>query len=82
MADTELEELQELIESPGWRRLVAHAENTYGPSFLAVTARRLADGEETPTEVGQKLRYAAHAMKAVGLVLGWPQERVSRLVKP
>ena len=78
--DTKAEQAawQDLVQSPGWDRLVAHAKEEWeGPTFLA-QVERLADNPEDPVALS-KLRQLLSAKRAVLRLLSVPEEAVGKV---
>lgn len=67
---------KDLLQSPGWERLVAHARLEWeGPSFLA-QVEQLADNPADPVALS-KLRQLLAAKRAVQRLLNVPSEQIS-----
>ena len=76
--DTKVEQAAwaDLLQSPGWERLVAHARAEWeGPSFLA-QVETLADNPQDPVALS-KLRQLLAAKRAVQRLLNVPSEQIS-----
>lgn len=73
----ELEDLEELVQSQGWARLVAWAEREWGPMRLGQAMLRREISEESGF-IG-KLKELQAGVSAVGITLGYPKERLSKL---
>lgn len=72
MSDSERDDLDALLTSPGWLRFKAWAESEYGPAILA----RAAD-EPNELEALSKLRQARAIKGAVDVMLTWPQRTIA-----
>ena len=73
---TEQREWQDLMQTPGWTRLVAHARAEWdGPAFVA-QVEQLADNPEDPVALS-KLRQLLAAKRAVQRLLNVPSEQIS-----
>ncbi len=75
---TELAEWRELLDSPGWTRLVAHVFAEWqGPAFAA-RVEALADRPDDTASLSQ-LRQMLAAKRAVERLLKVPSEQVAKL---
>jgi hypothetical protein len=75
---TEQREWQDLLQTPGWVRLVAHARAEWdGPAFVA-QVEQLADNPEDPVALS-KLRQLLAAKRAVMRLVQTPEEQVAKL---
>lgn len=75
---TEQREWQDLLQAPGWTRLVAHARAEWdGPAFVA-QVEQLADNPEDPIALS-KLRQLLAAKRAVQRLLATPEEQAAKL---
>jgi hypothetical protein len=72
MSDSEREDLQALMSSPGWLRFKAWAKAEYGPLLLA----RVAD-EPNDAEAIVKLRQARAVTEAADVMLKWPERTLA-----
>ena len=76
MADeTEREDLESLIASPGWRRLVAHFNSVYDGQFLDHATKILSHDEDPG--VLAKMRQLAAVRQAWGHIRSYPEDRVA-----
>lgn len=67
---------QDLLQSPGWERLVAHARAEWeGPAFIT-QVETLADNPQDPVALS-KLRQLLAAKRAVMRLLNVPSEQIS-----
>ena len=76
--DAELDDLRELVACPGWQRLIDYATKTYGPLSLATAVMNLA-ADIGDTAAGQRIMRLSEASRSVGLVFGWPAQRIAAL---
>ena len=74
MSDSEREDLDALVTSPGWLRFKAWAAAEYGPLLLA----RAAD-EPNELDALNKLRQARAINGAVEVMLAWPTRTLANL---
>ena len=75
---TEQHAWQDLLNSPGWDLLVAHARAEWdGPAFVS-HVEQLADNPEDPIALS-KLRQLLAAKRAVMRLLKAPEEQVAKL---
>lgn len=75
---TEQREWQDLLQSPGWTRLVAHARAEWdGPAFVS-QVEQLADNPQNEAALS-KLRQLLAAKRAVLRLLKTPEEQVAKL---
>ena len=78
MADTELSDWKDLIDSPGWARLLEHARQTWtGPTILGLV-EQMAD-KPADSEALAKLRQMIAAKRAVERLLQIPAEAIARI---
>ena len=67
----------DLVQSPGWDRLVAHAKAEWdGPAFVA-QVESLADNPDDPAALS-KLRQLMAAKRAVQRLLATPASQIER----
>lgn len=77
MSDTEHDDLDALISSPGWLRLKAYAQAEYGPQILGRVALEEDDGRAL-----LKLRQAKAIHEAINVLLEYPLRRMRELKPP
>lgn len=79
--DSELREWQDLVQSPGWKRLVSLAKKEWGDGYglkckLAVK-KALAEG----TDVEAAIKEVDAANDALNVFMSYPDDRVGQLRK-
>lgn len=80
MADTELDELESGLTSGFWQRLLAHADQEWGPAgrtYQSAIDKALTMAD--PSVSVARLREIRFAQAAVQALLAWPQERMNQL---
>jgi hypothetical protein len=74
MSDTEKDDLESLLASPGWARLKAYAQAEYGPQIIMRVAT-----EENDAAALLKLRQATAINGAIDVLLDYPGRRLKEL---
>jgi hypothetical protein len=75
---TEQREWQDLLQAPGWARLVARARTEWEGQAFVAQVEALADNPEDPVALS-KLRQLLAAKRAVPRLLQTPDEQVAKL---
>lgn len=73
----EYEDLEALLQSPGWLRFARHAEQEWQEQFSEKV--RAAVGDTNDLQALAKLRQVTVAQQAVLTILRWPKERLSQI---
>lgn len=73
----EFEDLQALLQSPGWLRFARHAETEWGEKLQDKLTRAVGDTDDA--QALAKLRQVMVAKTAIETLLRWPKERLSQL---
>lgn len=79
---SELDELESLLTSGAWQRLVKHYEKEWGPageSFVGALKRAVTGPVGSEAEAVQKLKCVTFAQEAIRNFLNWPEARVAQL---
>lgn len=71
MTDTEKDDLESLVASPGWARLKAYAQAEYGPQIIMRVA-----AEPDDAAALLKLRQATAINGAISVLLDYPARRL------
>ena len=74
------EDLDNLVKSPGWKRLKAWAQSEWSDRLLTHTEQAANTADDV--QALNKLRQVIAARRAVEMVLGWPDEQIKRLDAP
>lgn len=75
----ELEALQALTESEGWRLLMAWYDKEWGPSAFAAKVSRAIGGNLPEVDAVRTLQQTTVARAAVEGMKDWPDRRLSEL---
>lgn len=74
---SELDDLQNLIKSPGWLRVKAFGEGEWSDNITRHIGQAADDRDDVMAL--QKLRQVLAAQKAILRLLAWPEERIQAL---
>lgn len=76
-AVSEATELEDLMKSPGWLRVLQRARQEWGPKAYAQMLEHAIDATDPSGEM-RSLKRAQHAVDAI---LSWPDSRHKELMK-
>lgn len=78
--EREREELEELLKTPGWRRLVDYARRTWaGDGYAQKLKLAINDAKAAGTNVAEAVERVDASNEAINAVLSWPAGRVQAL---
>lgn len=75
----ELDDLEALLQSPGYQRLMAYAANEWGPAGKRFQDAVMKAAEKPDAEATAFLRCVVFAKAEFERFFRWPHERVSQL---
>lgn len=79
LGETELEELESLLASPGWRNFLRYSQADWGPeTYRRKVQQALGLVPDRPRAEDHVLQIEA-AARAVERLLAWPEQRVREL---
>jgi hypothetical protein len=73
------EELEDLVGSPGWQRVLDEAEREYGTGGAVFRAYYAQTEGRSNVELGEHLRALLKAQEAVRRMVRWPVNELKRL---
>lgn len=83
MSDTAKDNLQHLLESPGWAMVTDHIKQEWGAGGARFEGfiDSVADSRQDDPIVLQQIRQIAVARREILRLVKWPEEEVARLIK-
>src|ERR1041384_6043772 len=77
---TELDELESLLTSGAWQRVVQHYEQEWGPggqTYQDAVKRAISGPSGSEAEAVHRLKNVTYAQTAIANFINWPRERVA-----
>lgn len=78
---TDREDLEQLVTSPGWLRLMAFAKKQWGPEGYGVRVKQaIAHAIAQKDDIAHAVQRVDAANDEINRLLSWPQERIRELL--
>lgn len=83
--ESEREDLDALLQSPGWQRFVKHVEQEWGRedgggAMYHAAILKIANNEDDPKAMAQ-LRQVVAAQREIRKILSWPKAQLAAAIK-
>ena len=79
MSDTEQEDLESLVKSPGWLTLMEHAKREWVTGYPLKVKTAIAEARATKHSAEVAVQCIDAASDAVNALLTWPTQRLQQL---
>ena len=79
MTDNEIEDLDNLLKSPGWLRFTAHVREEWSVGFSRKVKGAIQKAREERRDLGEAVAAVDSASDEVNAMLSWPQYRLTTL---
>jgi len=79
MDTTELEDLEQLVALPGWRRFASSVKQTDAQFVANIMVSVSGLAPHTDEELARKTRASVEHRETIDYVLDWPEQRIRKL---